>query len=833
MNPVYFINRAINVQAVIDHTAVALSTADYVNARSDGMIFESATLEEIEATYLYGLDTNEQMITEAIKSTRNRIDRTMAAFVSALNQQLNPAGIDAAAPVIGSPKKSGQVAIMTAQIPLSDGQAIFVIFHSPSGTLGKIEANDDLLAFRFLLNKRDVTHVVAPSGGRDISLKQTCLTLSNLAERNSDKFQKRQADIKTKEAELETIQADTAAALAEVADIVAKADQLSEKQADDSKKEAEIKRRLAKQIATNDELRRQLEGFGGRAEPSPTATPTPEPTPAGQGTSALPTDTIRKVNLDLKTNGESTLSNGAKISTLVREESGSLEGYIKLIEPSGKSYVLKSKTSQGGAMEDAGKALYKAYRDGKADKYLGTVLALPGAATDPALPQQDDPSALIEPSPEVDVRAEAWAKKLDDMTSQQFDALFAAAGLKRRLGTSSAKALRSLSPDDLDAADAIAKTGEMTNAADAFWYGLRARPLSVGALPQGIISYVESEKAATNPIIAARVAAAGGNSVRHGAVAYDRQLTPEEVAQYELVDLSSAPAFSWDEQSRASKFAELSSLTKAMLQAGDEPSDIWQQVMKPKSPQINKNPFFVDGKYATTEITKAFQEAGYSGTVTNMFNQFAEKQWNELEQDNKTPEDLEAELKENARQKAIAALSALIKGAKKPAGWAMSIDMEFGDGAAISIDTPVLPNGEEHEGYLVTANENAANELDGTFNLLFGHGEPISKGHTTWAEISKSMQADYKRDAGNVAVEPTGEPEARQENQWGEQDPQILALLQEAEALRSAESNSRRYLTELQRISAELDRLGAIERHEPYLHTVSDRLTELMEAEGI
>ncbi|STK43736.1 internal head protein [Escherichia coli] len=45
-----------------------------------------------------------------------------------------------------------------------------------------------MLHFSFLLNKRNVTHVVAPVG--EISLSQVCQALSNLIERNSEKFKK-------------------------------------------------------------------------------------------------------------------------------------------------------------------------------------------------------------------------------------------------------------------------------------------------------------------------------------------------------------------------------------------------------------------------------------------------------------------------------------------------------------------------------------------------------------------------------------------------------------------------------------------------------------------
>lgn len=72
------------------------------------------------------------------------------------------------------------------------------------------------MAFRFLLNKRDVTHIVAPIGGRDVSLQQVSQALANLAERNSAKFTKQQsAQVKLR---------------ADIEGLNAEADQLSEQQ---------------------------------------------------------------------------------------------------------------------------------------------------------------------------------------------------------------------------------------------------------------------------------------------------------------------------------------------------------------------------------------------------------------------------------------------------------------------------------------------------------------------------------------------------------------------------------------------------------------------------
>ncbi|HAT7594746.1 hypothetical protein [Citrobacter freundii] len=186
-------------------------------------MLESLSLEEFTSTYFYDVPMlpEEDLMLEAITSTRSRLAATMRAFVRALNQSLNGTGITAGNDTageaedgtksigganIGRARKVQGIAVMPAQIPLSDGQSITLIFHSPSGNVGTITTTDTLVAFRFLLNKRDVTNVVSPANGRDISLKQVTMALSNLIERNTAKFQKaqaRQAEVKSEIANLQ------------------------------------------------------------------------------------------------------------------------------------------------------------------------------------------------------------------------------------------------------------------------------------------------------------------------------------------------------------------------------------------------------------------------------------------------------------------------------------------------------------------------------------------------------------------------------------------------------------------------------------------------------
>lgn len=288
---IYALHNGVRVVNMIDHKAAPLSEQRYLDALGgDSMMLEPATLEEIEATYLYGLaGRGEQAFTDAIVTTHQRIGRTMGAFNRALNQALTGTEIQAADAKVGDPKKAGDVAVLSAEIPLSDGQSIFVIFHSPSNDPGKITAADTLVAFRFLLNKRDVTHVVAPSKGRDISLKQTTMALANLAERNSTKFAAKQADNKAKAEELATLEADTEQHMKQAELLSEQVDTLADAKGSTDAELAKVNGQLASQIQRNEELRKTLAGLGKVAEPTPVVQPV---TPGLVGEGETPKITI-------------------------------------------------------------------------------------------------------------------------------------------------------------------------------------------------------------------------------------------------------------------------------------------------------------------------------------------------------------------------------------------------------------------------------------------------------------------------------------------------------------------------------------------------------------
>lgn len=220
---------------------------------------EPVSLEDVEQTYLLDALVADDHLLSAITTRVNKLERTMRAFVKSLNGSLAGSELVAGADVdpdksggkavgnaiVSKPRKAGVYAIITALIPISDGQSISIIFYAPDDDPLKITANDTLIAFRFLLNKRDITHIVAPNNGKDISLRMTTTSLADALNKNSAKFAANQEKVTGEKAALEETQA-------ALEDAVSETESLSdsiELTTPDAKRIESSNDRLAKKVA--------------------------------------------------------------------------------------------------------------------------------------------------------------------------------------------------------------------------------------------------------------------------------------------------------------------------------------------------------------------------------------------------------------------------------------------------------------------------------------------------------------------------------------------------------------------------------------------------------
>ncbi|WFQ78108.1 hypothetical protein PXH59_00225 (plasmid) [Xenorhabdus sp. SF857] len=176
------------------------------------LMMEAESLSILDAAYIEGEPVThlDGFILDAVTTSYARFPRVIQALERALNRFLSGNGITVIENEIGEPKKNNLFATIAAQFNLSDGQAITVVFHAPDEDPKIFKPDDVVIAFRWLLNKRDITQAVAPEMDkgkvREVSLPTIGKRISHLVAANSETFQAKQKEVIESRERLATLQ---------------------------------------------------------------------------------------------------------------------------------------------------------------------------------------------------------------------------------------------------------------------------------------------------------------------------------------------------------------------------------------------------------------------------------------------------------------------------------------------------------------------------------------------------------------------------------------------------------------------------------------------------
>lgn len=191
-----------------DPLAVGLTVNETIDAiysltsdpEQEALMMESVSLAVMDSAYIKGDPILSGFILDAISTTYARFPRTMKALERSLNRGgLQASGIEVSAHEIGTPKKNNLFATVAVQFTMTDGQALTVVFHAPDEDPKIFKPDDMVVAFRWMLNKRDITQVVSPEmiqgKMRDTSLQSIAKRVVSLVVANSEKFKAKQAEV--------------------------------------------------------------------------------------------------------------------------------------------------------------------------------------------------------------------------------------------------------------------------------------------------------------------------------------------------------------------------------------------------------------------------------------------------------------------------------------------------------------------------------------------------------------------------------------------------------------------------------------------------------------
>ncbi|MFZ4539533.1 hypothetical protein [Propionivibrio sp.] len=151
--------------------------------RADGserLLLDSVSLQDI-------LEDSDGVIAfDALVIPFARLENKMEA----LNKAMERAGstVKPAAMQVTEPFNQRGVANVAAIFELSDGQSVSIFFHNPDVTPKKMASTDELISWKWLLNKKDITIVVAPERGEDLNVREVVRRIMKLADKNSAAF---------------------------------------------------------------------------------------------------------------------------------------------------------------------------------------------------------------------------------------------------------------------------------------------------------------------------------------------------------------------------------------------------------------------------------------------------------------------------------------------------------------------------------------------------------------------------------------------------------------------------------------------------------------------
>lgn len=177
---------------------------------AEGLLLDAVTMADItEGATVAVMDA---LVVEA-----GRLQPKLEALMRVMQQaagEVQPLALQLSDPI----KRFGGVHV-AALFELSDGQTITIWFHNPDLTPAKFSPADSLVSWKWMLNKKDVTVVVAPESGADLNTRVVAQRLMKLAEKNSAAFQRANTNRAARMQEVEGLKEQLSAAQGRLASL--------------------------------------------------------------------------------------------------------------------------------------------------------------------------------------------------------------------------------------------------------------------------------------------------------------------------------------------------------------------------------------------------------------------------------------------------------------------------------------------------------------------------------------------------------------------------------------------------------------------------------------
>nr|DAK83727.1 MAG TPA: Internal head protein [Bacteriophage sp.] len=211
----------------------------------------SLALEPLTLDDIYG-DADEIVELDALVVPMMRLERVAGI----MQNQMKRYGSEALNFQVSKPFKKNGTAQVAVVYELADGQTISIYFHNPDVTPAKIAPQDELISWKWMLNKKDITILVAPEKGQDLDPREVMRRVAKIAIKNRPTFERNNAARVERVARVEALKSEIV---------------VLEKEVEDKTHTLEI-------------LRMKIEEKRNMPEPEPEPVPEPEVTPEEEAT---------------------------------------------------------------------------------------------------------------------------------------------------------------------------------------------------------------------------------------------------------------------------------------------------------------------------------------------------------------------------------------------------------------------------------------------------------------------------------------------------------------------------------------------------------------------
>lgn len=174
----------------------------------EGLLFDSAALADINES-LQGGEMLDAMVIE-YKQFERKASQLLKVMQNAA-QSVKPVSVEVTKPFKN--RGTTQVAML---FTMDDGQTVAVFFHNPDSTPDRLTPSDELVSWKWVQNKKDVTITVAPERGQDLNPREVARRIMGLIQKNSAKFLQANTNKAERDAKVEELKTANDAKAAEL-----------------------------------------------------------------------------------------------------------------------------------------------------------------------------------------------------------------------------------------------------------------------------------------------------------------------------------------------------------------------------------------------------------------------------------------------------------------------------------------------------------------------------------------------------------------------------------------------------------------------------------------